>query len=106
MHKTLEFLLHHGHTVLLAWVFIEQIGLPLPSLPILLAAGALAGSGKFSLTGPVFLPVSAWLASVFAVYHAGSMRRNKILELIFKIYLEPDVCGAPTASAVAQQGVL
>ena len=41
MHSTLDFLLRHGYVVLLAWVFGEQIGLPVPSLPLLLAAGAL-----------------------------------------------------------------
>src|SRR5256885_9581146 len=37
MHRTLEFLLHHGYVVLLGWVFVEQVGLPLPSMPLLLA---------------------------------------------------------------------
>src|SRR4029077_18881858 len=27
MHRTLEFLLHHGYVVVLAWVFAEQLGL-------------------------------------------------------------------------------
>ncbi len=48
MHSAFEFLLHHGYVVLLGWVFAEQIGVPVPSLPILLAAGALAGAGRFS----------------------------------------------------------
>src|ERR1700686_3466826 len=48
MHRTLEFLLPHGYVVLLGWVFAEQIGLPLPSMPLLLAAGALAGTGHLS----------------------------------------------------------
>ena len=43
MHSTLEFLVNHGYLVLLIWVFLEQAGLPLPSIPLLLAAGALGG---------------------------------------------------------------
>ena len=43
MHQTLEFLLRHGYWVLFAWVLAEQLGLPVPSLPILLAMGALIG---------------------------------------------------------------
>ena len=38
MHSTLEFLVNHGYVVLLVWVFLEQAGLPLPSIPLLLAA--------------------------------------------------------------------
>ena len=44
MDETIRFLLHHGYVVLIAWVFAEQMGLPIPSLLGLLAAGALAGS--------------------------------------------------------------
>jgi hypothetical protein len=32
-----------------AVVFVEQIGLSIPALPVLLAAGALSAAGKFSL---------------------------------------------------------
>ena len=48
MTGALEFLLRHGYSVLLAVVFAEQIGLPFPATPFLLAAGALAGRGHMS----------------------------------------------------------
>src|SRR5207253_1517891 len=48
MHRTLEFLLHHGYALLLGWVFAEQVGLPVPSMPLLLAACALASAGQIS----------------------------------------------------------
>src|SRR5580658_8653491 len=54
MHRTLEFLLHHGYAVLLAWVFAEQAGVPIPSLPLLLAAGALAGSHQLNIFASLF----------------------------------------------------
>ena len=46
MNETLEFLVRHGAAVLFAAVFVEQLGLPLPAAPWLLAAGALAADGK------------------------------------------------------------
>jgi len=42
--ETLHFLVRHGYALLFFWVFVEQAGLPIPSAPLLLAAGALAGS--------------------------------------------------------------
>jgi membrane protein DedA with SNARE-associated domain len=48
MLETLEFLIRHGTTVLFAAVFLEQMGLPLPAAPWLLAAGALAAVGKLN----------------------------------------------------------
>jgi membrane protein DedA with SNARE-associated domain len=43
-----QFLLSHGGPVLFAIVFAEQAGLPLPSAPWLLAAGALSASSKIN----------------------------------------------------------
>jgi len=66
MHSTIEFLLHHGYAVLLAWVFAEQIGLPVPSLPLLLAAGALAGTGHLNFFACLIVSV---FAAVCARFH-------------------------------------
>jgi membrane protein DedA with SNARE-associated domain len=49
MNSTLEFLVRHGYVLLLGWVFVEQLGLPIPSVPLLLAAGALAGAGRMNI---------------------------------------------------------
>ena len=46
MNDAVEFLIRHGEAVVFAAVFAEQIGLPVPAVPVLLAAGALAGAGK------------------------------------------------------------
>ena len=53
MNYTLQYLLNHGYSVLFAWVLVEQAGVPIPSAPILLAAGALVGFGR--MTAPPLL---------------------------------------------------
>src|ERR1700680_335680 len=104
MHSALEFLLHHGYAVLLVWVFAEQIGLPVPSLPILLAAGALAGSGQFNFAGSIFLSVFACLTADTVWYGLGRVRGIKVLQLLCKISLEPDSCVRRTEGLFAKQG--
>src|SRR5439155_22025914 len=49
MNEALEFLVRHGAAVLFAAVFVEQIGIPLPAAPWLLAAGAPAGDWQNEL---------------------------------------------------------
>src|SRR5271169_3580023 len=49
MHAVIPFLIRHGYWVLVANVFAEGIGLPVPSFPVLLGMGALAGLGNFSI---------------------------------------------------------
>jgi membrane protein DedA with SNARE-associated domain len=43
MNETIQFLIRNGYAVLFSWVLFEQLGLPVPAAPLLLAAGALAG---------------------------------------------------------------
>jgi membrane protein DedA with SNARE-associated domain len=104
MHSVLEFLLKHGYAVLFAWVLAEQIGLPVPSLPILLAAGALAGSGRFNFAGSILLSVFGCLMADSVWYALGRVRGIKILQLLCKISLEPDSCVRRTQGLFAKQG--
>ena len=41
-------LLMYGYLLLFAWVLVEQVGIPLPATPVLLAAGALSAEGQIS----------------------------------------------------------
>src|SRR6266850_482949 len=104
MHRTVEFLLHHGHTLLLAWVFAEQIGLPLPSMPLLLAAGALAGTGHLNLFVSLLCAVLAALAADSIWYYLGRRKGIRVLQLLCKISLEPDSCVRRTEGLFAKQG--
>ena len=62
MNGTLEFLTRYGYAALFAGVLAEQLGLPLPAAPFLLAAGALASAGKLNLAVALLLAVAASLA--------------------------------------------
>jgi membrane protein DedA with SNARE-associated domain/rhodanese-related sulfurtransferase len=104
MHSTLDFLLRHGYVVLLGWVFAEQAGLPVPSLPILLAAGALAGTGHMSFFESLFTAVFAALMADSIWFWLGRLRGIKILQLLCKISLEPDSCVRRTEGVFAKEG--
>jgi membrane protein DedA with SNARE-associated domain len=49
MTSALDVLARYGYLVVFGAVFAEQIGLPFPSEPFLLAAGAFAGNGHLNL---------------------------------------------------------
>jgi membrane protein DedA with SNARE-associated domain len=104
MHSALEFLLRHGYAVLLGWVFSEQLGLPVPSLPLLLTAGALAGSGRLNFFFALFLCVIAAVAADSIWYTLGRLRGIKVLQLLCKISLEPDSCVRRTEGIFSKQG--
>jgi membrane protein DedA with SNARE-associated domain len=104
MHPLVEFLLRHGYLVLLIWVFLEQMGMPVPSAPLLLAAGALSGTGHLNLAACVFVSVFAAVLADFVWYQLGLHKGIKILRLLCKITLEPDSCVRRTEGLFERQG--
>src|SRR5437867_2515379 len=105
MNETIEFLVRHGTAVLFAAVFIEQIGVPLPAAPWLLAAGALAGTGKMNwvvaLTAAAFGSVLADLIW----FYLGRHRGQRVLSLLCRISLEPDSCVRRTQGFFTRYGM-
>ena len=53
MEVLLEYLTQYGYWILLAWVLLDQLALPVPAMPMILAAGGLAGWGRVSGSGCV-----------------------------------------------------
>src|SRR5471030_2658347 len=104
MNSTLEFLVRHGYVVLLGWVFVEQIGLPIPSIPLLLAAGALAGTGRMNIFAALFISMFAAICADSMWYQLGRIKGIKILQFLCKISLEPDSCVRRTEGVFAKQG--
>jgi membrane protein DedA with SNARE-associated domain len=89
---------------LLGWVFAEQIGLPVPSMPLLLAAGALAGTHHLNFLFSLFLCVLAAVAADSIWYSLGRIKGIKVLQLLCKISLEPDSCVRRTEGVFSKQG--
>lgn len=104
MQATVEFLSRHGYLVLVSWVFAEQIGLPIPAIPILLAAGALAGAGRLSLPASLVSCVLAAMIADAIWFQLGRRRGVQILRLVCRISLEPDSCVRRTEGMFSSHG--
>jgi membrane protein DedA with SNARE-associated domain len=105
VNETLDFLFRHRYAVLFAVVYAEQIGLPVPAVPVLLAAGAMAGMSHLSLPIAVLVAVVASLLSDLIWYELGRRRGHAVLRLLCKISLEPDSCIRRTEDVFARHGV-
>jgi membrane protein DedA with SNARE-associated domain len=104
LEQAVEFLIKHGYTLLFAWVLLEQMGLPIPAIPLLLAAGALAGAGKMDLTLTVSLALVAVILGDLFWYSLGCYRGGRILKLLCRISLEPDSCVRRTENLFVRHG--
>jgi membrane protein DedA with SNARE-associated domain len=104
MHGIAHYLLRYGYLLLFAFVLGEQIGLPIPSFPLLLAMGALAHRGRYSLFASIGLAALACLICDFGWYQLGRWRGHKILNFLCRISLEPDSCVRRTEESFARRG--
>lgn len=105
MNETIDFLTQHGPVVLAAAVFAEQIGLPLPALPFLIAAGALVGTGQMGLGMAVLAAVVAAMAGDQVWFELGRRRGRTVLNWLCRISLEPTSCVRRTEDFFARHGV-
>ena len=105
MESTIQFLIHHGYVVLFVWVLLEQGGVPIPAVPILLAAGALAGAGKMGFAHLLGIAVIASLLSDIIWYEVGRRRGMRVLHVLCRISLEPDSCVRQTEDLFSRRGL-
>lgn len=92
MNETLEFVARHGYLVLFFGVLAEQLGVPLPTILILIAAGALAGVGQLNLLAVLALAVLAALIGDAVWFYVGRRRGLQVLGFLCRVSLEPDSC--------------
>ena len=105
MEDVTQFLIRHGGLVLFAVVFAEQVGLPIPAVPVLLAAGALAGAGKMNVAWAILLGFVACLIGDLIWYYLGRYRGRQVLGLLCRISLEPDSCVRRTEDFFIRHGM-
>jgi membrane protein DedA with SNARE-associated domain/rhodanese-related sulfurtransferase len=105
MSNLLPFLLQYGYLVVFGAAFAEQMGLPLPAVPLLIGMGALSRSGDFDLKLVVLTAATASLAADLIWYELGRVYGRSVLRLICRISLEPDYCVRRTEDVFERLGV-
>src|SRR5581483_2954494 len=85
-------------------VFAQQLGLPIPAMVVLLAAGALAGMGTLNFAICAAAGVIACDLGDLVWYWLGRRYGSKFLGLLCRISLEPDSCVNRTANAYSKYG--
>jgi membrane protein DedA with SNARE-associated domain len=93
-----------AYVVLFAFVLAEQIGLPIPSVPLLLGVGAFAGTGRMSVAGGLLTALAASLPPDVVWYELGRARGRRVLDVLCRITLEADSCVRRTENLFMHQG--
>ena len=85
-------LVRYGYLVVFVVILLENLGLPLPGIALLLVGGGLAGAGKLRLGLIVVLAVAGALLGDLVWYALGRWRGRPVLGLLCRLSLNPDTC--------------
>ncbi|HEX4597620.1 MAG TPA: DedA family protein/thiosulfate sulfurtransferase GlpE [Burkholderiaceae bacterium] len=104
MHLIVELAQRYGLGLVFVTVLIEQIGLPIPSYPILIVTAALSTQGNFGVPQVIASAVVACLLADFAWFRAGARFGGRVLGLMCRLSLSPDSCVRQTESIYERWG--
>jgi membrane protein DedA with SNARE-associated domain len=108
-HLSITALIHlverHGYALLFFWVLAEQGALPIPSAPLLVAAGALIRTGSLHGAAVMACCLGGAVAADLVWYYFGRTRGKRVLRFICRVSLEPDSCVRRTENAFLKYGL-
>ena len=105
MNELTALVLKHGVGFVFLNVLLEQLGVPVPAVPTLLVAGALAADGRLPF-GKVF--AAAFVATVIADsvwFLLGRRYGQKVLKTLCQVSLSPDSCVRQTEGLFEKYGL-
>jgi membrane protein DedA with SNARE-associated domain/rhodanese-related sulfurtransferase len=95
---------HIGVLAVFALVLAEQVGLPLPTYPVLIVAGAWSARGGPAPAQITAVAVAACLLADLAWYASGRRFGSRVLRAMCRLSLEPDSCVSDTERLFARFG--
>lgn len=102
----LAFLLKYGYLILFTWVLLEQIGMPVPSVPLILTAGTLTATHQMHWALALLSIVLACLVSDSAWFMLGNRYGNSMVRLLCRVSMEPATCVQKTKNSFSQRGAV
>jgi membrane protein DedA with SNARE-associated domain len=106
MARLIHYLVRYGVSLVFLNVFAEQIGAPVPAVPTLIVAGALARNGQMSSTHMILIAaVAASLIADWIWFLLGRRYGYRILRTLCKISLSPDSCVRDTEARFERWGL-
>src|SRR5580658_7282110 len=104
MPVALDFFLKYGYWILFLWVMIEQLGVPIPSVPLLLTAGTLTATHKLYLPLVLVSIMFGSLVSDSLWYVMGKRYGGAVVKLLCRLSMESSTCVRKTENYFTKRG--
>lgn len=105
MNEISEFLIRYGGPVLFAAMFAEQLGLPMPAMPVLVTAGALVAAGRMNWAVALGAAAIGSLLADFIWFYLGRVQGRRILTFLCRISSDPDGCARQSEKMFSRYGM-
>ncbi len=100
------FFVHYAYLIIFLWVLVEQIGIPIPSVPVLLTAGTLSATHRVSFIGITLSMLVACVISDTVWYSLGRRYGNSVLKLLCRLSFEASTCVSKTEGYFTRRGAV
>jgi|SRR5215471_10164366 len=105
MNGITQSLVVYGAPILFSVIFVEQAGVPLPSAPWLLAAGALSATGEMNAAVAVGMSIVACVIADTLWFYVGRRGGNRVVQLFCRLSLAPNSVVLRTKGLFDRQGL-
>lgn len=100
----LDFFIRYGYWVVFLWVLTEQLGIPIPSTPLLLTAGTLTATHQLRLPLVLLAALVASLIADSTWYLFGKRYGSAVVRLVCRLSLESSACVRKTEGYFTKRG--
>jgi membrane protein DedA with SNARE-associated domain/rhodanese-related sulfurtransferase len=92
MQDLVDLIAQYGLLLVFINVLVEQVGLPVPAVPTLVIAGALAATGQLSAPAVFGVAVLACYIGDGLWFAGGRIYGRRVMKLLCRVSLSPDSC--------------
>jgi membrane protein DedA with SNARE-associated domain/rhodanese-related sulfurtransferase len=100
----LVFFVQYAYPIIFLWVLVEQLGIPIPSIPLLLTAGTLTATHRLSNFSALFAVLLACAFADSLWFFLGRKYGGSVLRLLCRLSFESNTCVAKTEGYFTRRG--
>jgi membrane protein DedA with SNARE-associated domain/rhodanese-related sulfurtransferase len=100
----LAFFVHYAYLILFLWVLVEQLGIPVPSVPLLLTAGTLSATNRIHHLPALLAVLTACMIADSMWFLMGRRYGSSVLKLLCRLSFEASTCVSKTEGYFTRRG--
>ena len=104
MPVAVDVFMRYGYLIVFVWVLTEQMGIPVPSTPLLIMAGTLTATRQIHLLPVVLAALLGSLIADSVWYVFGKRYGSAVVRLVCKLSLESSACVQKTELYFTKRG--